>query len=79
MLLIGPNGTLSESQDTSQTKRRCNAPKACELLYPMISAVLFKYVRDDLNELRPVFDTCTVTRELWVISKCRLLEDFLRE
>jgi hypothetical protein len=81
MLLIGPNGTLSEprmSQITSPRHTKKDVPKPCKLLYPMISRVLQKYVRDYLNEFCPVFHTCIVIREFGIISEGRVLEYFLR-
>jgi hypothetical protein len=60
MLLIGPNGILTEHQETDGTTKKYNAPKSSELVNPMISVLLLKHIRDNLNEFGPVFHTCAV-------------------
>ena len=72
-----PNRSQIESR--YQSDEKSDVPKPSELLYPMVSVVLLKYVCDDLGEFRPVFYTCTITGKSGVISKGRLQEDFLRK
>lgn len=56
-----------------------NVPKASELLYPIISIMFFKNVRDNLHEFRPIFNAGPIAWEPRVAGEVGLLKNSLRK